>query len=295
MMKTCLVLFFLMASVSLYASDEVSITLTSVQRESPLLKTTTAQWNTLDKVIDVLGAVASDTDQVFPVRPSSSGHIEEFFVSIGDAVHTGQALLRYQGYPGEAASIILKATHAGVIVGVYADKGDHVDPFIPVFSIADMSRVRCIFDIFEKDIHLVIKGQHVQIRATAYPDDAFEGDVTYISPRVDENSRTVKVRVDLSNPHGKLKFGMFLSGGIHVGSRRALLIPEASVQSLNSQTVAFVLKNQNTVVVRPVELGEKFKGQIEIKSGLKEGETVISQGSFILKNEFLTPASSPES
>src|SRR5262249_50733947 len=127
------------------------------------------------------------------------------------------------------------------------------------------------------------------IRVAAFPDEVFHGHVAYISPRVDEDSRTVKIRVDVDNPQGKLKFGMFINATVAVGQILALAIPQTAVQTLNGKQVVFVVEPDHRVAAREVELGPKIDGLVQVQSGLREGEDIVGQGSFILKNEFAPP------
>jgi multidrug efflux pump subunit AcrA (membrane-fusion protein) len=261
------------------------IKLSPEQKESPLLQRVSINWKSLPIELEVLGSIASDTDQVLQLKPESPGRVREILVAVGDTVEKGQTLLTYQSGSGSSGLKELKAPKRGVALGIYSEVGDYIDPVIPLVTLTDTSKLRCVFDLFEKDIGKVHKGETVQVRVSAFPQEIFLGNVTYISPRVNENTRTIKIRVDVSNPEGKLKFGMFANGLIQVGELKALVVPETALQTYQGKPSVFVQIQPDTLEVRPIQIGQKLDGMVEVKSGLKPGETIIAQGSFILKTE----------
>ena len=264
---------------------EAEVKLSAEQAKTAQLQVVEATRRSLSVDIEVSGEIASDTDQVLQLRPEKPGAVRETLVAVGDTVEPGQPLLRYQPESGEALE--LKAPQRGVVVGLYAEPGAHIDGAAPAVTLADTSRIHCGLDVYEKDIARVRKGQSVRIKVVAFPDETFPGTISYVSPRVDENSRTVKVRVDLLNLQGKLKFGMFVKGLIQVGQRQSLAIPESAVQVIKGKSVVFVAKEDEARTFSPVEvkLGDRSNELIEILSGLKEGDKVAVKGSFTLKAE----------
>jgi len=103
---------------------------------------------------------------------------------------------------------------------------------------------------------------------------------------LDEKTRTVTGRVEVANPEGRLKAGMFveavLEGG---GGRTALAVPEAAVQDDGGRSIVFVLTGERRFARREIETGQRLGGQVEVLAGLTAGETVATSGSFLLKSE----------
>ena len=263
--------------------DEVH--LTDDQIKMMKIKVMTVEQRPLTVVVEALGDIASDTDRVVQVRPEHPGTIKEVLVAVGDAITAGQILVRYESEGAERGLKELKAAKQGVVVGLYGDVEGHVDPAVPLATLADTSKLRAGLDIYEKDLGRVRKGQLVDIVVTAYPKEVFQGRITYISPRVDENSRTVKVRVDVENPRGLLKFGMFITGRVRVAERRVLAIPEGAIQEVEGKTSVFVRNDDGGFSPHPVQLGERSQGWVELLSGVENGESIVSHGSFVLKAE----------
>ncbi len=266
-----------------YGTDEIK--LTPEQLHTPVLEFSKVGEKALNASIDILGVIAYDTDKVIQLRPERSGKLEKFLVSIGDSVDVGQTIAGYTVENDTSSMKELKSTYKGMVMGIYAEPGDSLDPSIPAMSIADTSSMRCILDVYEKDIKYVKKGEDVEVSVSAFPGKIFRGKVTYVSSRVDENSRTIKVRADIANPGDELKYGMFVSATVKDNSHRALMIPENSLQQLTGDTVVFILKNDKTAAPRRVTTGQHRGGFVEILSGLKKGETIISKGGFVLKSE----------
>lgn len=261
------------------------VKLTEDQIKMMNIKVVKAEKRNLGIVVEALGDIASDTDRVVQIRPEEPGTLKELLVAVGDSVSDGQVLLRYAPDGRGSDAKELKASNKGVVVGLYGDVGGHIDPAVPLATLADTSKLRAGLDLYEKDLGRVKKGQTVDIIVSAYPKDVFTGRITYISPRVDENTRTVKIRVDVDNPRGLLKFGMFITGRIRVAERWVQAVPEISLQEVEGKTSVFTVEEDGAFKPHPVQLGERAGGYVEIVSGIEPDERVVSQGSFVLKAE----------
>jgi cobalt-zinc-cadmium efflux system membrane fusion protein len=166
--------------------------------------------------------------------------------------------------------------------------GELAQPDKPLFAIADMSTVWIETHLFEKDLGRVKLGAPASVTVTAYPDRSFEGKVAYISSVMDRETRTVVARVEMQNPGGALKLGMFASAAIATGGdgAKTLLLPDDAVVLIQGQSSAFV-KDGDGFAARAVELGEKLRGQVVLKNGIRPGETVVVKGAYALKARML--------
>ncbi len=266
------------------ASNAV-IKLKDQYRHSDLVSVEKIDRGVFQETIEVLGSVAPEPDEVVQVLAPTPGELKNLLVALGDTVAQGQALARYRENPGGQIKEIA-APRSGVIVGAYAEPGGHVEPAVPLLTIGETARLRCILDIFEKDIGKIHKGQRVQIKSPTYPNRLFEGRITYVSPRVSENSRTVKVRADIDNLEGKLKFGMFVEGRVVVGERAAFVVPETSVLMIEGKPYILVSADGESFSLREVSVASGSTDQkLEILSGLKSGEFLVTRGGFMLLAE----------
>jgi cobalt-zinc-cadmium efflux system membrane fusion protein len=197
-----------------------------------------------------------------------------------------QAIKNLNNAPSQYA---LTSPGNGVVVERDMSKGEVIEAGKKVLLISDLSTVWVLLHIFEKDLARVQKGSTVKIQTESYPGEIFVGKVTYIGDVVDPQSRTVALRVEVPNPKARLKPGMFATAEVATGisSRQAILIPAQAIQKIEGKTAAFVQQQDGSFTKRDLELGREFSGQVEVKSGLKEGEQVVTEGSFTLKSELL--------
>ena len=152
---------------------------------------------------------------------------------------------------------------------------------------ADLSRVWIETNLFEKDLAAVRTGSPAMITVAAYPGKVFKGKVSYISSVMDKESRTIHARVELANPDGMLKLGMFATASIAAqGTEKALLLPDDAVVLIQGQPTAFVLE-QGGYEARAVSLGEKLHGKVILKGGIEAGEKVVTSGAYALKARIL--------
>ena len=158
-------------------------------------------------------------------------------------------------------------------------------------TLADLSTLWLLVDVFEKNLSAVRIGSPAEIKVAAYPEKSFRGRLTAMGDQVDESSRSLKARVEVSNPSMKLKPGMFANVTlISPAAGKIVCVPERAVRNLEGKTAVFVQIRHGVFVKREVHTGRPAAGQIEILDGLKEGETIAVDGSFILKSEALKGA-----
>ncbi|MDA8127142.1 MAG: efflux RND transporter periplasmic adaptor subunit [Betaproteobacteria bacterium] len=183
----------------------------------------------------------------------------------------------------------LTAPFAGTIIEKKAVLGELAPPDQSLFTVADLSTLWIEADLFEKDLAKVRPGMQASVTVSAYPDEMFKGRLTYISSVVDKDSRTVKARVEVPNPDGRLKPEMFATAAIQTGSgAKALLLPEDAVLLVQGQPTVFVAGKDGFVFApRAVEVGERTQGRIVIRSGVTAGEAVVVSGAYALKARLL--------
>jgi membrane fusion protein, heavy metal efflux system len=179
----------------------------------------------------------------------------------------------------------LKAPFAGVITKAQASPGDTVDAGRDVFTVADLTQVWVQAEVYEKDLGRIRVGQSAFIRVDTYPDHPFEGKVSYIGDVLDPQTRTARVRCDVSNHDLRLKTDMFANIELPTKfSKQAIAVPSAALQVVEGKNVVFIRHSQTQFEKREVEKGVTVKQQTEILRGLKQGEPVVTQGAFHLKS-----------
>jgi membrane fusion protein, copper/silver efflux system len=184
--------------------------------------------------------------------------------------------------------LTIRTPIGGSVIESLVNTGDYVESGVDLFRLADLSTVWGNLHIFEKDLAAVGVGSESIIRAAAFPGRTFEGRVFQMGNVVDEKTRTVEARVDLANPTGDLRPGMYVDADVRsAGRREAFGVPSAAVLDFRKGQAVFVRAGEGVFVLREVKTGVSAAGFTEILSGLKPGETVVTDGSFFLKSELL--------
>jgi len=174
---------------------------------------------------------------------------------------------------------------AGTVVALNAREGAYVKEGTELFSVADLGSVWINAEVYEYEFSKAELGAKVIVTAESYPSMTFEGRVSFISPEVDRQSRTVKVRVTLPNPGGLLKPGMFVDARILSQPRRSLTVPASAVLYTGKRDIVWVQVDKGMYESRVVELGTRSGEYYEVVSGLKEGDQVVTQGGFLIDSE----------
>ena len=181
----------------------------------------------------------------------------------------------------------------GRVIARNLTKGEVVETTEKLFVVADLSDVWVTAVIPEKDIpyirpDLTGAGQSVEVHVAAYPDQIFQGRITYVGDVLDPATRTMRLRLELPNPERKLKPAMYASVRVYSEPEpNVLLIPEGAVQRDRDRHFVFVQHDQAVFEVRDVKLGHSNGRDIKVLDGLLEGESIVTKGSFVLKSELL--------
>lgn len=187
------------------------------------------------------------------------------------------------------ARVAVRAPFGGKVVAREATLGELVSPEDTLFTLADLSEVWLWVDLYERDLAHVDKGQRVEVRLDAWPGETFEGELAYIADQLEPESRTVRARVDLPNPEGRLKPGMFgrvvltTAGG---GEAPVVLtVPRTAVQRDGSESVVFVQIAPGRFERREITLGRVTDDLAEVVSGVSQGDEVVTDGAFLIRSQ----------
>ena len=185
---------------------------------------------------------------------------------------------------------ILSAPFDGTVIEKNVAIGELKDAFTPIVTISDLTNLWVWFDIYEKDIPIVFRGNKVMISVASYPEEQFEGLVTYIGATVDEKTRTVKVRAEVDNRHEKLKPGMFAKVLLLHQSdtmNSSPVVPVETVQTDGQKHFVFVPLKEGYFLKRDVVIGAGVDGYVKVIGGLSRNDKVVVKGGFLLKSEIM--------
>ena len=198
--------------------------------------------------------------------------------------------LSYQDH--KAAVYPLRAPFAGTLVERHVTLGELVTPERNLFTLADLSRVWIWIDVYQRDLGKVHLEDDARARVDAFPDEVFAGKVSYLSAQVESDTRTVRARLDVENPDGKLRPGMFVEVELldpharegEVTETASLVVPESALVRDGEEQVVFVPVGERRFERRDVRIGKKSGGFIAVLDGLELGEAVVIEGAFLLKS-----------
>lgn len=191
--------------------------------------------------------------------------------------------------PQVGGQVELKAPIAGTIAELHAVIGESAASNEPAFTITDPSKVFVEAFVPELDIGRVAVGVQVLVRTHAYPDLVLSGLITSIAPSLDRATRSLSVRITLDAADARLKGHMFALVELVGDNARPIVVPADGVATLQGQDVVFIPGHEAlTFVPKPVRLGRRASGYVEILAGLKEGEAVVVKGGFVLKSALST-------
>lgn len=263
-------------SVEGYAAIELSL-----QKQQLIgIKTAAAKRRMLTKIIRAVGTIAHDSElyqvQVEYVlaiqtlkQAQEKGLIPKELEQLERMVESSRIRFRHMGISEEFISEIaalkepqhsLLFAHPGQPVWVYAN-------------------------VYEYELRFIHVGDEAEVDVPAFMEEIFKGQIRAVDRMIDPMTRTVKVRIQLEDPRGKLKLEMYVNVKILVDLGETLAIPHAAVFDTGTQKIVFVDRGNGLFEPRDVVLGAKTEELYEIKEGLKEGEMVVTSGNFLIDSE----------
>lgn len=257
------------------------------------VRTAQVERRTLWRRIDTVGYVEYDRERLRHVYASAEGSIENLtVVSEGERVRKGQFLFEMESPRLSKHFGKFFAKQDGIVADLRVIEGTWALPTDIVMSIADLSSVWVLADVFENEAAWVREGRPAEVRLPAVADRVWEGKVQYIYPNLDPETRTLKVRLQFDNPDETLRPNMLAEVTIYGGPKPDVLaIPrEALIETGKAQRVV-VAEGEGRFRSREVSIGVERGGWVEVLSGIEEGERVVVSGQFLIDSEASLQAS----
>lgn len=243
----------------------------------------TAGPGTIERHVTLPGEVRANADRLAHIVPRFSGIVTEVRANVGDRVVPGQTLAVVES-DESLAPFEVKTLIPGTVVEKHITLGEAVTRERDVFLIADLSTVWAELTVYQRDLARVQEGQAVQVFVGHEPVSS-PGRVGYITPIVDEGTRTATARIVLPNPDGRWRPGMFIRGRVRIGQDAVpVAVPPSALQTYEGSTVVFV-QTARGFEPRPVRIGRTGEEAVEIETGLSAGDRYVSRGGFTLKSE----------
>lgn len=227
-------------------------------------------------------------------RRAAAQGAERALLLLGDSPET-IAGLRSRTGDGQASAEIprltLRAPFDGRVVDRKVTPGSLVEALQPLLTLADLGRPWVFLQAYEKDLALLHDGLPVTLRTEAYPRESFAGRIDFVGSTLDPVTRTVRVRATVANRSRKLKPGMFVKARVDVPkpaseAHAIQVVPQSALQTLEGRSTVFIQVEPGVFERRFVEVGHSFEGFAEVLAGVRTGDVVVTEGSFVLKSEF---------
>ncbi|MFZ5800746.1 MAG: efflux RND transporter periplasmic adaptor subunit [Candidatus Omnitrophota bacterium] len=242
------------------------------------VRTQKVETKDLYELLEYVGNIKAREEAV--VYPKVSGKIIEKVKEDGSPVNKGEVILFIDrdevGLKFEKAPV--ESPIKGVVGRVYVDIGTNVTAQTAVALVVDMEKVKIDLDIPEKYLPQVSHGQQALISVDAYPHQEFSGTVTKISPVLDLPTRTAPIEITVDNPDYQLKSGMFARVKLRLKEHKAVpVVLKEAVLGKDHYVYVFVVEN-NTALLKKVNLGIRQGDLFEIREGIKPGQAVVIMG-----------------
>jgi Cu(I)/Ag(I) efflux system membrane fusion protein len=301
----------------------VKVSLDKVQRSG--VRTQAVEARVIVRPVRAVGTVMHDESRLTIVAMRSDAYIEELFVNkTGQHVHAGDPLfrvyspdivsaqidlrvgfgagggeqrLRNLGVPEShirevragknPMSLVWPAPATGDVIEKRVINGQKVKAGDELYRIADHSHLWVIADVAESDLSAIKLGTRATVTVRAYAAQPVEGEVTFVYPELRAETRTARVRIELPNPDGRLKIDMYADVVFQVGANEqpVIAVPANAVIDSGTRQIVLIAKGEGRFEPRPVKLGRRGDGQVEILDGVNKGEEVVTAATFLIDAE----------
>jgi membrane fusion protein, copper/silver efflux system len=173
----------------------------------------------------------------------------------------------------------------GTVISKHVLQGTHVEAGEELYTIADLSRVWILADIYEYELSFVRVGQHATVTLSYDPGTVLTAQVGFVYPTLDPKTRTAKIRFELANPGEKLKPDMYANVELKVSLGTRLAVSQEAVIDTGTRKMVFVDRGQGRLEPREVQLGGQVENAYVVESGLQPGERVVTSAAFLIDSE----------
>ncbi len=239
----------------------------------------TARSGEVDVGVDLPGEVRPNGDRIAHLAPRFPGVVREVRAHVGDTVADGEVLAVIEG--DNLVSYQLRARFGGTVIDKHITPGEAVSRERPAFIVVDLATVWVDIAVYQSVLPRLRVQQLVVIAAGSDGPHA-EGAISYLSPVVDQTTRTATARVVLPNTDGLWRPGLFVTATIFEPVYAAVVVPRRALHTIEGKAVIFVVAD-DTFVPRQVSVGATGRSMVEISDGLEEGERFADEGSFLVK------------
>jgi cobalt-zinc-cadmium efflux system membrane fusion protein len=235
-----------------------------------------------------VGRLGENLNKTAKVTSTFEGRLIKLNVDLNERVKAGDVMGLVQAPELLGKALELKAPIDGVVIERKSTAGELIGKDTEIYTISDPTDLWLLAEIKERDIGAIKVGQEATFTVLAYPEESFRGKIVLVGNRVETDSRTLEIRIAVANTDGRLKPGMFADVEIATTALpNVLVIPDEALQKMDDDQVVFVAASDTRFEKRVIKTGLEQHGHVQVVDGLKEGDRIVTTGSFILKSELL--------
>jgi RND family efflux transporter MFP subunit len=174
---------------------------------------------------------------------------------------------------------------SGIVTERKVTQGQYVNAGDALYTVTDLSRVWVKADIYEIDLHQVHVGQAVEISSESVPGAKLRGQVGFLEPMVNAQTRTTAARIEVSNPGMRLRPGMYVQVRFAVSGQHSLAVPRSAVVDTGTRKLVYVARSSGVFEAHEVQLGPVADDYYPVSAGLREGDRIVTEGNFMLDSQ----------
>jgi RND family efflux transporter MFP subunit len=190
-----------------------------------------------------------------------------------------------------SSEVTVTAPSSGTLTSRSVNPGEVIEANKELMRVTDLSSVWVVGQVYEKDLATIRVGSGANVTSDAYPGRVFRGRISYVDPKIDAASRTAQVRIELANPGQMFKIGMYVNvafAASGAAEKTMPIVPKEAVQTIGNEQFVFVASEKpGEFAMRAVRLAPESNGFFPVLEGLSAGERIVTDGSFLLRAEWL--------
>jgi RND family efflux transporter MFP subunit len=240
----------------------------------------------VQKLVEIGAASRSELERIHAEHSAQTSEVQSLRARL-ELLGVPAAALDSGAGGTSGADASVPAPISGVVTERLANVGLNVDPASKLFTVVDLSTVWVVASVHEKDFSRVRIGTPTTITTTSYPDLVLRGRVSYADPQVNAETRTAQVRVEVPNTRNLLRLGMYVDVAAGAETSTVAVIPRAAVQNVGDREVVYLVSSTEPgkFTERHVRLGRTSSTQVEVLSGVRPGDVIVTEGSFFVRAE----------
>jgi multidrug efflux pump subunit AcrA (membrane-fusion protein)/nitrogen fixation protein FixH len=268
-----------------------TVKLSEAEQRSIGVQTTEVRLQNIRKTVQTTGRVEENETGMRTISARTGGRIEKLYLkATGEIVKVGQPVAFIgTAFADPATGITVYSSANGTVTKRSVAEGQYVKEGDELYSIADLSNVWVQADIFESDISMIRVGQTARITSPSLQAGPMNGIVGYLKSSADPDTRTIAARVQVENPEGQLRPGMFVQvsfdAPIKEGIPAQLAVPRSAVLDTGNEKVVYVARGDGVFEKRSVVAGGVGEDFYSVTKGLQAGERVVTHGNFLLDSQ----------